>query len=192
MQRITVQRAIPNHPFISLIFTIILPSTENRPCYHKHQNILFLAKVTLVGQQRTREAHSHFHNVLSALPLLLVYLHVFSTKVIKQSGPHISRKKTTVIKNPPPSSSTSSRDRLPTNVLPVKPKQPTAPPVNFTKRPSPSYGSQGHAVSPHNPTVSSTVSNTKPLSPSLSSTTTSSSASARSGGNPAVMSMPYR
>lgn len=115
-----------------------------------------------------------------------------STKVIKQSGPHISRKKTTVIKNPPPSSSTSSRDRLPTNVLPVKPKQPTAPPVNFTKRPSPSYGSQGHAVSPHNPTVSSTVSNTKPLSPSLSSTTTSSSASARSGGNPAVMSMPYR
>ena len=124
------------------------------------------------------------------------YVSIFSAKVIKQSGPRISRKKTTVIKNPPPQSSTAlSRDRLPTNVLPVKPKQPSAPPVNFSKKPSPSYGSQGHAVSPHNPTVSST-SHAKPLSPSLSSTTSHSASSAssasRSGGNPAVMSMPYR
>ena len=121
-------------------------------------------------------------------------LSIFSAKVIKQSGPNIGKKKRTVIKNPPPSSSTTlSRDRLPTNVLPVKPKQPSAPPVNFSKRPSPSYGSQGSAVSPHNPTVSSTVSHTKPLSPSLSSTTSqSASSAARSGGNPAVMSMPYR
>ena len=110
--------------------------------------------------------------------------------MIKQSGPHISKKKTMVIKNAPPSASSLPHARLPTNVLPAKPKQPSAPPVNFTKRPSPSYGSQGHAVSPHNPTVSSTVSSTKPLSPSLSSTTSSSAA--RSSGNPAVMSMPYR
>ena len=110
--------------------------------------------------------------------------------MIKQSGPHISKKKTMVIKNAPPSTSSLPHARLPTNVLPAKPKQPSAPPVNFTKRPSPSYGSQGHAVSPHNPTVSSTVSSTKPLSPSLSSTTSSSAA--RSSGNPAVMSMPYR
>ncbi|KAH3833030.1 RNA polymerase II elongation factor ELL2-like [Dreissena polymorpha] len=134
-----------------------------------------------------------------------------STKVIKQSGPHISRKKTTVIRNAPPPQHAPSR---PSPAPPAKPKPPTAPPVNFVKRPSPSYASHGHAVSPHNPTSSS-----KPLSPNLNALSnaglpsshgnqptnqnaglpsshgnqpTNQSSAAKSSGNPAVTSMPYR
>ncbi|KAL4227381.1 RNA polymerase II [Mactra antiquata] len=102
-----------------------------------------------------------------------------STKEIDHSGPNISRKKTTVIRNQHPPVARQQP------VQPTKPKPSSAPPVNFTKRPSPSYGSQGHAVSPHNPT---TMTSSKPTSPSLST----HNPSKRTSGNPAVMSMPYR
>lgn len=116
-----------------------------------------------------------------------------STKVIDQTGGRIGSKKTTVLRNAHPS--LHSRSQPP---QPAKPKPPPAPQVNFTKRPSPSYSSQGHAVSPHH--LPTTVTSTKPTSPSLTTTTTSSSnsssssngSSSRQAGNPAVMSMPYR
>ncbi|XP_052796283.1 RNA polymerase II elongation factor ELL2-like [Mya arenaria] len=139
-----------------------------------------------------------------------------STKVIKQSGPRISRKKTTVIRNSAPTHQPSR----PPPAQPVKPKPPSSAPVNFVKRPSPSYATQGHAVSPHNPTSAKTVSPTPVSQPSghasqpightsQSSVHTSQSSghpsqpsghpsqpaaqsTGRTAGNSAITAMPYR
>ena len=105
----------------------------------------------------------------------------FRTKVIKQSGPHISKKRTTVIRNSQPP---QAAPRVPIP-QPARPKPPSAPPSNFTKRPSPSYASQGHALSPHNPT-SAKASSPGPISHHPSGQTT------RTVGNPAVVALPYR
>ncbi|WAQ99841.1 ELL2-like protein [Mya arenaria] len=141
---------------------------------------------------------------------------VLGTKVIKQSGPRISRKKTTVIRNSAPTHQPSR----PPPAQPVKPKPPSSAPVNFVKRPSPSYATQGHAVSPHNPTSAKTVSPTPVSQPSghasqpightsQSSVHTSQSSghpsqpsghpsqpaaqsTGRTAGNSAITAMPYR
>ncbi|KAL3867101.1 hypothetical protein ACJMK2_044332 [Sinanodonta woodiana] len=112
------------------------------------------------------------------------------TQFIKQSGPHISRRVKTVIRDGHLNSSKHQPISQPTSSKP-KPSNPH-PSTNITRRPSPS-SSHGHSLSPLPPPqqqhpVSST-SYPKSASPVTLATTSSQP---KPSANAAVMKMPYR